>query len=207
MTLADYGYSPEPFAMLFVLFILLFAVAAVLGAIIYIIHALAYYEMSKKLQLKRDWYGFVPFFRDMACGNIASGREKSRFGRLLAVFSALYACFSLIFIAFFGVSFINLVFEADSAMLNGLSELPKDAFLTFNSLIIPAALMLVTGIAYKVMRLIGEFRIYRKFAPSSAVLFLILGIIIPVLTPIFLFSIRKSSPVGEKTSQSIFDFE
>lgn len=207
MTLADYGYSAEPFEMLFVLFVLLFAVAAVLGIVIYVIHALAYYEMSRAMGLKKDWYGFVPFLRDMACGNIASGKEKSRYGRVLTVFSVLYTVFSLIFAAFYGVAFIKLIFEADSAMLNGLSELPDGALAVFKPLIIPAVLMLVTGITYKIMRIVAEFRIYRKFAPSSAVVFLILAILLPFLAPIFLFSIRKNPAAPEVQEASRFDFE
>lgn len=207
MTLADYGFSPEPFSTLFILIVLLLGVVFVIGLIIYALKAVAYYDMSKTLQIKSEWFGFIPFLRDISCGNIAEGKQKSRYGVTLIALSIVYTVFSLIYVCILGTVLINMIFEADSAMLKGLSELPKEYMESaFKTLIVPSVLMMVSGVAYKVMRIIGEFRIYRKFAPSSAVAFLILGIIIPVLTPFFMFSIRKNLPAEEKSETATFDF-
>lgn len=206
MTLTDYGYTPEPFALLFIMFVLLFSVVAILAIIIYVIKALALYELSKTLKLKNDWFGFVPFLRNISCGNIASGKEKSRLGYVLVLFSVFCFVFSIAFLCIFGSCFINLIFEADSAMLEGLSQLPREALNSFNSAIISAVIMCVFAIIYKILRIISEFKIYKKFAPSYALLYVILGIILPFLTPFFLFSIRKNTSY-QKTEQSRFDFE
>ena len=206
MTLADYGYSPEPFAKLFILFVLLLSVITVLGVVIYILHSLAYYEMSKTLKFKKDWYGFVPFLRDMSCGNIASEKENSTFGKILTALSVCFSISMLIYVIFSGISFINLIFEADAAMVDGLTALPKDALNSFKIFSFQNILLLTFGLAYKVMRIVGEFKIYRKFAPAYSVVFLIVGLIIPVATPIILYSIRKKMPYKDEPPKATFDF-
>ena len=98
MTLADYGFSPEPFSTLFILIVLLLGVVFVIGLIIYALKAVAYYDMSKTLQIKSEWFGFIPFLRDIACGNIAEGKQKSRYGVTLIALSIVYTVFSLIYV-------------------------------------------------------------------------------------------------------------
>ena len=44
-------------------------------------------QLPKTLKLKNEWFGFVPFLRDISCGNIASGKEKSRLGYALVLSS------------------------------------------------------------------------------------------------------------------------
>lgn len=45
-----------------------------------------------------------------------------------------------------------------------------------------------------VYNLLFQYRLYKLYKPESAILFLVLGIVFPIVTPFFLFSIRNNEP-------------
>ena len=208
MSLSDYGFSAGPFSSLFILSVFLITVVAFIALVLYFSRAIAYYELAKRVGLKDKWYGFIPVFRDIACGNIAAGKQKSVVGKFMAVLSAFNICLFAAFFALFGAALIKIIFAADMAMADGLTKLPSTAFAPLNTALIPAVILVFSVVLKKILRIVSVFRIYLKVAPKKAVIFIILGILIPFLEPVFLFSVRMGNTVEKKDDDdnAVFDF-
>ena len=124
----------------------------------------------------------------------------------MALFSVLNFIIYSAFIAIFGASLIKVIFAADTAMADGLETLPERAFEPLRMAVIYAVILCVCVVLKRIIKLIAVFKIYLRFAPNVAVVFIIFSILIPVLEPIFLFSIRENE-IKECTEDAKFNFE
>lgn len=208
MSLSDYGFQAAPISMLFILTVLLTAVIAVIALALYFSRGYAYYVLSKKSGFSDSWYGFVPVFQDISCGDIGAGKQKSAIGKLMAVLTVVNFCLLALFVALFGSALVKVVFAADMAMADGLTKLKKTAFEPLRSALAPAIILIATSAINRILKIVSIFKIYLRFAVKGAVILIILGTVIPFLEPVFLFEIRGNSISSKNSGENdaVFDF-
>ena len=202
MTMAPYEYygdysSVEPavnsafagiggfllvFVLLFYLIMIGFGVAA------YVLNALGMYTTAKRRGIRNPWLSWIPVADVWILGSIsdqyqyvAKGKVRNRRKVLLGLYIALFVLLILILAA-------SLIFAVSD--LNGL-----DSDMLFGSALAVILLcylaMLVVCVVVSVFAYIAYYDYFASCDPGSAVLYLVLGIFIPVTLPFFVFFNRK----------------
>lgn len=216
MNLEDLGLTCAPVQTLFALGTLLFTVLTVLAVVFWVLEAVAVYTVSAACDRENPWFAFVPVLRAFALGRLAdlyrgkNNRRFTHFAKAMAFFSVATLVLSVAGFILAGVAGIRLIFEADAVRTAGEKVLPAEQMQAFLRALIPMILAAICAAVLFVIRQVCLWRVYRILNPERAVLFLFLGIIFPILPPIFLFVLRNHPPIlsfAERTgAQTEFRF-
>lgn len=203
MSLADYGFHPAPFAAIVALSIFLIFIVTALRIVLFGIESVGIYTMARKLKIRRSWFAFFPFLKQRLLGDISDGREKSTIGKIMMAVSILFAISVPVLSVTFGIAAVNSVFEIDKAMQNEGAHFAE----IIKNLMYP---VVATGLVSGLLRLVQNvliwvalYRAYLKFNRKNAVLYLVLGLVFPFLTPFFVFSASKKDE--EERERSTFE--
>ena len=157
------------------------AVAMLVGLVLWIIRSGSLRTVARRRGIRNTWLAWLPVGYEWVLGavsdqyrHLARGRVNSR-RKVLAVLAAVMyaanlACGTVVLLSVFEVT-------------------PGEVFL-------PAGVALLclswgVNLAATVFHHIGCFDLYRSCDPQNAVVYLLLGIILPVTEPFFYFSCRR----------------
>ncbi len=203
-SLSSIGLTPETTKILFVFYFILGLASAALAVTFYVLKAVGIYRMSKSLGFRGRWFAFVPYFCDFAYGKLAGAGDKEnpkKFAKILLGLDIVASALMVFSVLLMSLSFIDLIFAADNALLN--NETLDTASL--QSFIIPLVFMiaaLFVYVAYYIVFYVCTYKIFKVFAKQNAVLYLVLSILFSFLLPIFLFINKDNQPNIEGKSKS-----
>lgn len=201
MTFADFGLTEANVTALVFLYILLFSLILLGMAVLFYLKGFGIYKMSRKLKIKRSWYGFLPIFGVFAFGRIADSAQRKKTGYRNGLIS-LYAISRItgIVSAVLALAFsVKLLFAADTAVFGGV-ELNPDIFKGLMPAVIMLVVSLVFTVTYWVLNSICAAKVYKLFGLNASKLKAVLGFIIPILLPCFVYSVCKNDPNEAKPS-------
>ncbi len=204
----DYGYEYEMFAqemggeMMDVLYVLAgvllvgVIIAAVISLVMYIFRAVGLHTMAKRRGIKHAWLAWIPVGDYWLLGCIADqyryvakGEVKNRRAILLALALAGTVLSTAYSVASVGgaISMIRQALASGGQVVDGViagSTLAGGALIS--------SLSSVVGIVTLVFWHIALYDLYTSCTPKNNVVFLVLGIIFPFLTPFFIFANRNN---------------
>jgi len=203
MTLTDFGITEPKLFALIILYSLLFFLILAAVLVLFYLKGYGIYIMSRKLNIKRSWYGFVPFANIFAFGRLAdiSAKGKGMYRKALTVTYIL----SFIFMVAYSVLSINfavkLLFAADAAVFAEKSLDPK----IFNAFIPALAFLgiaLILTVVYRILSAVCAVKIYKRFNTRAPYIKAVFGFIIPLLLPCFLYSVCKNDPIDKSVADN-----
>lgn len=170
--------------------------------------------MSRKLSIKRSWYGFIPFLNVYSFGKLSDCSMSRKDVRLRSALTTVYVLSRIAGIISFSaiISFlIKLFFAADLAVYNG-EELDPTVFSSLTGIYFTLLLTALFSLIYAIINAACATRIYKRFNASFPVLLAFLGIILPILLPFFIYSLCKNDPLekhafSHEDEASVFKIE
>lgn len=176
----------EDEAVFVVLGILLVILAVILVASLafWIIQSVGLHTLAKRRGIRNAWLAWLPVGNYWILGSIADQYQHLVQGKITSRRKIMLILSSVGIV----MSLINNVLSISQTMMAASGE--DTAVLAIFSLI-PAVLTIGVGIASMVYWYICGYDLYRSCNPDNAVIFLVLGIILPVTEPFFVFSCRK----------------
>lgn len=199
-TLADFGMTESSLKLMLVLFFVVGVCSLFIALIFYFIKAFGVYNQSKSLNIKNASLAFVPFANIYALGRVSAvyetkkGKHFNGAGKILVFFGVLCSLFALIFAVMSGICAIDVLYNIDAAVSVD-AEITKEVLSPTDNLLLPSVLLLIALLIYKIIRTAVLWRVYVMFAKSGAAAMTVFSFIFPVLIPIFLYAIRKNTPV------------
>ncbi len=195
----DFGITESAFTALVFLYSSLFWVLALISALLFYVRGYGIYKMSRKLEIKGKWRGFVPFLNVWALGDLAAAGNAKRvvLKKIFTSFYLLYIIFSFAASVLSVSPLVSLLFEADFAVANG-TDINPEIFTTFT---LPFALIIISAVfclIYRILRLACCYNIYKLFSEKYAVLFTVLSLFIPLLEAVFIYSVSSKEPFGKE---------
>lgn len=173
------GGEIESFLSIFlVIYLAFFLLAMVFCIVMYILSSLGVYSIAKRRGIRRPWLSWLPVGNMWIIGSIsdqyqyvAKGKIKNRRKILLGIMIAL------------------LAMSMPIGVVVALAALDYAAAIA--GIIFFYLLYVVLAIVGSVFQYIAYYDLFRSCRPDDAVLYLVLGILVPVSMPFFLFSCRK----------------
>lgn len=166
--------------------------AFVIGIGIWLAKAWSVYRIARRRGLNNAWLSWLPVGRDWILGSISDqyqylvrGRVHSR--RKVLVGFSIASCCTVVIGLIYGVWLLM-----DTALTMAMYGVMPGY--TPNTLLFLPLLLLVgaaVGIAAYVLRCICKYDLYRSCEPSSAVLYLVLGILFSLCDAVFLWLCRN----------------
>lgn len=197
-SLADLGLTPFRVNLILFLVSAFCAAAFIFVAVLFYLRAVGSYKMAKKLRLKHPWYSFIPFMRSYHLGLISDQRknryrEKVRpLAKALLALEIISAVMYGVFSSMFTKDLVGLVFSIDSALASGRDFVFSSGVFSNTLPVLCGAL--AAGAAFKAAQFVALRRVYAMFFESGAITRLVLSVIFPFLTPIFIYIGSKNEP-------------
>lgn len=172
---------------------------SIIGLVLFVIKGFAIFDMSKKLNLKKNYLGFIPVVSVFAFGRIAEkyrkkdGSKSAKFSVILLIFNILQYLLAIVFIAVTIYAVIEIYGFAENAIIKDVS-MELYMFSSLIPVIICYFILFAVSVAYTVLTYVSFWRICEFFNKRNATLYTFLSVIFPFLMPIFLFIIRKNEP-------------
>lgn len=195
-SLTKAGIESSDIKMIVSMFFIGFLLVCLISLALRILNALGVYEMTKTLGIKSKWFAFFPFFSSVAVGKLADcsrGMATTFFRKILLILDLIHGVILSLGIYLLLICSIDTVFAADKVLYKNKEITTEVA----SPLILPAVIICMSILVffiYKVFYYIALWRIFRAFAPSSAILYFIISIFISFTAPVFIFLIRKNKP-------------
>lgn len=101
--------------------------------------------------------------------------------------------FGIIFAVFLCIAAVTSVREIMGAALYD-EPIKLSAALSFIPLILSTFLLMLSALAFAIIKYIALWRVYASFDGKNAVLFTVLSVLFNFLEPVFLFVIRNNQP-------------
>lgn len=166
------------------IFLVIFAVVMAVGLVFWIFRSLGLHKIARRRGIRYAWMAWIPIGSQWILGSVSDqyqhlvqGKVTSR-RKILLILNAVSLALGL-------GSGILTVFQAIAAQTNvGVVAWG------FAGMITPL-LTWGVGIASMVFCHICNYDLYRSCDPKNAVVFLVLGILLPVTEPFFYFACRK----------------
>lgn len=170
---------------------------------LYVLGSLGLYTIAKRRELNNAWMAWVPGLSLWILGSISDqyqyvAKDKVRNRRkwlialtiaMIVLFIAVYVC---MFVAYFQVIFDAAMYaEMDSMDNMDVMQILEMVFKPFAATFIVLAAYVVLGIVVTVLEYICYYHLFASCDPENKALFLILGIFMSFLLPIFTFVCRK----------------
>lgn len=166
--------------------------ASVIGVAVWLVKAWSLYRMACRRGLSNAWLSWLPVGHDWILGSISDqyqylvrGKVRSQ-RKVLVGFSIVSTCTVVI-----GLLFVVWV-ALDTALTLALHQ-TFPGYVPGALLFLPLLVLigLVSGIVAVVLRCICKYDLYRSCEPSSAVLYLVLGILFSVCDAVFFWLCRN----------------
>lgn len=194
--------------LIFQLFFGLLAVASVItliiGIVLYVFQAIGMYSISKRRQLGKSGFAWVPVLNMIKFGEISDDAVLNKSGKkphmriLLPVFCVVGVIVTLIgtFVFILSTNFYSLnIMNHLSTFQEFATYLRRTAAITSQAGLIIALILFILGMLLytvsQVMLFICCFHIFRSTSTKYVAMF-ILSLVFPVLLPIFLFAVRRN---------------
>lgn len=159
---------------------------------LYVLQALSLYTIAKRRGIKNPWLAWIPVGEMWIRGCISDqyqyvvkGQVKNKRKWLLGLNLAMWAAYVVFFATLFA-TFGGLLF-AMVANPTAMGTLGAGALLILG---IAFLFMMVSSVLIIVFQYMSRYDLYRSCDPGNAVLYLVLGIFIPICEVIFLFVCR-----------------
>jgi len=202
----DFGITESAFTALVFLYSALFLILTVISAVLFYLRAYGIYKMSRKLEIKGKWRGFVPFLNNWALGDLsAAGNAKKVV--LKKVFTSVYLLYIISTLAAVVLTvprLVSLLFAADAAVAAGQEINPE----IFNSFTLPFILFIISAVLCfisKILTFACCYNIYKIFSEKNAVIFTVFSFIIPLLEAVFIYSVSSKEAFGSENQITLED--
>ena len=170
--------------------IVLGVMLAILGIVLvcclvgWVLSSVGLHKVAKRRGIRHAWLAWVPIGSEWVLGSVSdqyqhliNGKITSR-RKILPILSLLAAVCGIVYMA---AGFITgMVADYESSPIGLLM-----------ASMIPYLLTIGVGITMTVFFHISNYDFYRSCRPNSAVVFLVLGIVLPVCRPFFYFACRN----------------
>ncbi len=179
-----------------VFLIIYYIVIMALSIARYVLQSMGLYAIAKRRGIHKPWLAWLPWVGVswiIGCISdqyqyVVRGKSRSRRKLLVGLEIGLYAGLLIFFVGYI-ISIFQLVgsvngFASEEQVFSGVLGM-------FGTILLVMLPMLICSIIYTVYTYICTYDLYHSCDPEHAVLFLVLGIVLPVTTPFFLFFIRK----------------
>lgn len=167
---------------------------------LYVLGSLGMYTIAKRRELNNAWMAWVPGLSLWLLGSISDQYQyvtkdkvcnRRKWLIVLAIamivlFIAMYVC---MFVAYFQIIF-DAAMNSDMEYMDELQILEM-IFKSFMPTFIVLAVYVVVGMVVTVLEYICYYHLFASCDPENKVLFLVLGIFMNFLLPIFTFVCRK----------------
>ncbi len=194
-SLSSLGLNSFNIKALVLLYSLVALILFFLAAVLYIMKTLGVYNMSETAELNNGWFSFFPFFFDVKASQLANLKNRTKKNNAFLTVHILSCVFGVLgFIACL-YSFVDTVFIADKALLAGKTY----DVAAVKPLIIPFVLMgiaLFFKLIYVIIGYVYFYKILSNFSRQNALLITVISIVLPILIPVFLFSVRNNRISG-----------
>ena len=173
----------------------------------YILTSLAIYNISQRRGLKKAWLAWIPVVNCWLLGSISDqyqyvvkGEIKSR-RKWLLVLSLIKAVLTLIVVILVAVAAAGAIFSGPGFGMRASVAGPVMGIL---GAVLP---MVAARIAYRVIRFMALYDVYRSMDPANSVLYLVLSILFSATEPFFLFFNREKDLGMPPRKQKTVDAE
>lgn len=150
----------------------------------WILSAVSLHKVAKRRGIRHAWLAWLPIGSEWVLGSVSDQYQHLVQGKVTSRRKILLAL-SLAGIVV-GIAYVVL-----TAVIGIMVEIEGLTDLTPLVVMIPYLLLMGISITVMVFYHICNYDFYRSCKPQSAVVFLVLGIILPVCQPFFYFSCRK----------------
>ncbi len=183
------------------LFLGIIGIVVLARIVFWIFGAVGVYKLSKMENIKNPKLAFIPFLYPFALGRIAekqnnkNGSKPSKYSIWLVLLLILGILFC---IAFFAVLLISICLIAQNTM----DSLGEEADIVILELIAPLKYVIAIYfvaialcISYLVLYFFTLWKIFKRYTPNNATLFLVTSIIFRFLSPtvIFMLALRQEN--------------
>lgn len=180
------------------LFGIIFAVViytAVMAAVclaLYVLRAIGIYKMSKTAGVEYPWLSFIPVANSFTLGRLAERYHKNpiekpaKYSVILLILHIVEKIIEIFFAVFLCIAAVTSVREIMGVALYD-EPIKLSAALSFIPLILSTFLLMLSALAFAIVKYIALWRVYASFDGKNAVLF-------NFLEPVFLFVIRNNQP-------------
>lgn len=159
-------------------------VVALCGLVGWILSSLSLHSIAKRRGICHAWLAWLPIGSEWVLGSISDQYQHLVQGKVTSRRKLL------IFLSVANIV-IGIVYVVFTVMAEFLAASDGNVGGMLAAVGVPYLLFLGAYIAMTVFYHICNYDLYRSCKPQSAVVFLVLGIIIPVCQPFFYFSCRK----------------
>ena len=150
----------------------------------WILSAVGLHKVAKRRGIAHAWLAWLPIGREWVLGSVSDQYQHLVQGKITARRRILLilevACIV-----------VSIVYVATTAMAEIMAVADGSVGGVLLAVGIPYLLFLGVYVAMMVFYHICNFDLYRSCNPQSAVVFLVLGIVLPVCQPFFYFACRK----------------
>ena len=175
------AYFERTFA---ILLLGILGVVLLFGLISWILSSVGLHKVAKRRGIAHAWLAWLPIGREWVLGSVSDqyqhlvqGKITAR-RRILPILEA--ACIV-----------VGIVYVVTTAMAEIMAAADGSVGGVLMAVGIPYLLFLGVAVTNMVFYQICNFDLYRSCKPESAVVFLVLGIVLPVCQPFFYFACRK----------------
>ncbi len=200
-SLSSLGLKASDIKILVSMYLVVGFIEFLILSVLYIVKSVGLYYMSEQAGIKKKWYAFVPFFSDITIFELSHLYESKKSSKALSILHIFSSILIVLGLGSIIVGFVDTVFIADKALLNGKSY----DISAIKPLIIPAIVFLlgiILTIIYFVLFYIYIYKIFNTFTSKNAGFFTVLSILLPFLLPFFLISASKNKPIFISQSNS-----
>lgn len=172
------------------LMMILGIVMVVLGVILFfclvfaLLRSFVLYSIAKRRGIRRAWLAWIPVGKDWILGSLSDQYQHLALGQIKSRRKILM----VLTLAFFVVGAVGFALAVAQWMAI-LTEEPSNMLVLAE--LIPDLLTAVISVTALVFYHMCNYDLYRSCDPKNAVVFLVIGIIIPVVEPFFYLAVRK----------------
>ena len=168
-------------------FLVILAAILVVALVFWVFRSIGLYAVAKRRGISSAWMAWIPIGCQWVLGSVSDQyqflvHEKTTSRRKIML--ALNLGCLVVCLGYFVLSIVTGVMAAVTGETNVNAAMPL-------LMLVPYLLMVGLSIANLVFTHICSFDLYRSCNPDCAVVFLVLGIILPVTEPFFYFSCRR----------------
>lgn len=193
------------------LWLIIYVIAMAWSVLNYVLQSLGFMGMMKSFGMPHPGTAFIPFYNVFLMGRIAEkssenigDRKIKPFGKILLIMMIAVAVMAVIYGCVGGAVSIVSGFEtAADEIVNSAAEGADAVEPSFGPaqivmIVVMAVVYLLymaVAITYNVFAYMALYKIYKCFAPSRAVAYLLLSIFVNVTQSFIIFSLRNKTPV------------
>ena len=175
------AYFERTFA---ILLLGILGVVLLFGLISWILSSVGLHKIAKRRGIAHAWLAWLPIGREWVLGSVSDQYQHLVQGKITARRRILL-------ILEVASIVVGIVYVVTTAMAEIMAVADGSVGGVLLAVGIPYLLFLRVAVTNMVFSQICNFDLYRSCRPQSAVVFLVLGIVLPVCQPFFYFACRK----------------